>query len=80
MDDHRLDALTTFLAARPSRRQVLRALTGLAGGGLAPLAVAESAGAFICRAGGVLCATGNQCWSDSCVDHHCTCADPSQVL
>lgn len=86
MDADRFDALTRFLANRPSRRQVLR---GLAGGLTAGL-LSRQAGAADCKAAGKPCSKGDQCCSGLCappptgqtsVAHSgSVCCDTGQVI
>lgn len=65
MDGPRFDKLTKTLAQGVSRRQVLKALTGVL------------AGSVICHDGGALCARDAQCCSGSCgADHRCA-GDPA---
>lgn len=62
MDPTRFDALTRFLATRPSRRAVLRGLTGgLTAGLLGRQAVADD-----CKAAGKACSKASQCCSGLC--------------
>jgi hypothetical protein len=62
MDPSRFDALTRLLAARPSRRQLLRSLSG----GLTAGLLGREALAADCKADGKACAKGSQCCSGLC--------------